>query len=254
MNVAARAGKPEMVSRVLEQLPVLGLEPKEHHLVALLEAYVNSGRVPQALRVLSTIRSVGLEPTPSTAEPILAVLTSPQIVDQAFWALEDLKGQGEAVDITALNAIIEASARLGDLERVRANQMAAADLDVQLDINSYNSGLKACENARHRQLGDTMMKEMADARISPNGTSYQHMILLCLTDKDYDDAFYFLEQSKSEGYKPPAQVYQRLALRCEASRDPRGSLVVEEMQSLGYTLEPRQPRDRRGKAGSTGGR
>lgn len=242
MNVAARSGKPELVLRVLEQLPILELEPREHHLVALLEAYVYSGQVPQALLVLSTIRSVGLVPTSKTAEPILAVLTSPNIVDQAFWALEDIKAQGETVDITALNVIIEASSRLDDLERVRANQMAAHDLGVRLDLASYNSGLAACVKAGHRDLGHTMLKEMTTAGIVSDGITFQHMVLLSLSSRNYDDAFYYLEQCKSEGYKPAADVYRRLALKCEANKDPRGALVVEEMESLGYTMEPHRTR------------
>ena len=238
LNVAARAGKPEMVSRVLEALSGLGIEPQEHHLVALMEAYVAAGQVPEAMQVLSTIRSVGLHPTAVTAEPILAVLSSVDVVDNAFYALEDLKAKGEVIDITALNVIIEASSRLNDLQRVRANQMAASDLGVKLDIDSFNSALSACVGSNHRALGDTIMKEMAEAGITPNGTTYHHMIRLCTKQAKYDDAFFFLEKSKSEGFKPTREAYRELAIKCQANKDARWQLVVEEMESLGYKWVP----------------
>lgn len=241
LNVAARAGKPEMVSRVLEAMSGLAIEPQEHHLVALMEAYVGAGQVPEAMQVLSTIRSVGLHPTAVTAEPILAVLSSADVLDNAFYALEDLKAKGEVIDITALNVIIEASSRLNDLQRVRANQMAASDLGVKLDIDSFNSALSACVGANHRALGDTIMKEMAEAGITPNGTTYHHMILLCTKQAKYDDAFFFLEKSKSEGYKPAREAYRALVIKCQASQDARWQLVVEEMESLGYKWVPPRP-------------
>jgi hypothetical protein len=230
-----------MVTRVLDILPVLSLQPEEHHLVALMEAYVNAGQVPQALQVLSTIRSVGLTPTRNTAQPILAVLDTPELVDQAFFALEDMKAQGQTVDITAFNVLMEASSKLQDVQRVRATQISASDLGVVPDIDTFNAALAVCIPASHRALGDTILKEMKDAGVSPDGTTYHNMILICLTQSKYDDAFFYLESSKSEGFKPKAEAYQRLALKCSNAKDPRSKMVIDEMESLGYRMEtPRQ--------------
>lgn len=237
LNVAARSGKPEMVSNVLEVLARLEIDPQEHHLQALLEAYVNAGLVPQALQVLSTIRAAGLEPTAVTAQPILAVLDSTEVVDKAFWALEDLRSKGERVDVAAFNVVLAASAKLADLQRVRATQMSAPDLGVDLNVESFNHVLAACATNNNRQLSDTVMKEMSDAGIACNGATYHHMIVCSLSQPNYEDAFFFLEKSKSEGYKPLAEVYQRLANKCEAQRDSRARLVEEEAEALGYKID-----------------
>lgn len=246
MNVAARSGKPEMVSDVLEAFSRKSLDPQEYHLVALLEAYVKAGQVPQALQVLSTIRSSGLTPTAVTAQPIVAVLETTELVDQAFWALEDFKLKGVRIDVTALNVVIEASAKLGDLQRVRATQMAASDLDVRLDVDSFNHVLFACASTGNRKLADTIMKEMSDAGIVADGMTYHHMLVCCLSQPNYEDAFFFLEKSKSEGHKPSAEAYQQLANKCESSRDSRVRLVVEEAESLGYKIRSMRRRDERG--------
>jgi pentatricopeptide repeat protein len=208
-----------------------------------MEAYVNAGQVPQALQVLSTVRNVGLVPTSATASPLLPVLNSAEVVDQAFFALEDMKSRGETIDITAFNVVLEATSRLNDLQRVRATQLAASDLGVLPDIDTFNSVLSVCVSASHRELGDTVLKEMKDAGISPDGETYHNLILLCLTQHTYDDAFFYLEKSKSEGFKPLASAYQRLALKCKNQNDTRYRLVVDEMEALGYKLEPVEERD-----------
>jgi len=254
LNVAARTGNPDMVTRVLDILPVLSLQPEEYHLVALMEAYVKAGKVPQALEVLSMVRSVGLKPTRETAHPILDVLTTPELVDQAFFALEDMKAQGQTIDITAFNVLMEASSRLEDVQRVRATQMAASDLGVVPDIDTFNSALAVCIPAKHRALGDTIMEEMKQAGISPNGQTYHNMILVCLTQAKYDDAFFYLETSKSEGFKPPAEAYRQLAIKCSSSSDGRAKMVIDEMESLGYKMEFPREYQRGSEAGDRGGR
>ena len=246
LNVAARTGKPELVTRVLDVLPVLSVQPEEYHLVALMEAYVNAGQVPQALQVLSMIRSVGLTPTRHTAQPILGVLNTPELVDQAFFAMEDMKSQGQTIDITAFNVLIEASSRLEDVQRVRATQLAASDLEVVPNIDTFNSALAVCIPSSHRALGDTILKEMKDAGVSPNGLTYHNMILICLTQLKYDDAFFYLETSKSEGFKPLADAYRQIAIRCEKAKDPRSKMVIDEMESLGYKMVYPLERDQEG--------
>lgn len=252
LNIAAHSGKPQMVTRILDILPVLSVQPEEHHLVALMEAYVKAGQVPQALQVLSMVRSVGLSPTSHTARPILDILTTPELVDQAFFALEDMKAQGQKIDITAFNVLMEASSRLQDVQRVRATQMAASELGVVPDLDTFNSALAVCVPASHRALGDTIMEEMKKAGISPNGLTYHNMILICLTQAKYDDAFFYLETSKSEGFKPLAEAYRQLAIRCSNAKDPRSKMVIDEMESLGYKME--FPVDREGGGQGSSGR
>ena len=254
LNVAAHTGKPDMVTRVLDILPVLSVQPAEYHLVALMEAYVRAGQVPQALQVLSMVRSVGLTPTRHSAQPILDILTTPEIVDQAFFALEDMKAQGQTIDVTAFNVLMEASSRLQDVQRVRATQMAASDLGIVPDIDTFNSALAVCIPASHRALADTIMEEMKQAGVSPNGLTYHNMILICLTQATYDDAFFYLETSKSEGYKPLAEAYRRLALKCSSARDPRSKLVIAEMESLGYKMEYPKDTETSGPSREGGGR
>ncbi|WRT68013.1 uncharacterized protein IL334_004988 [Kwoniella shivajii] len=234
LNAAGRWGRPDFASTILESLRI---PPQEQHLAPLLEAFCNAGQVPDAFRVLSSIRDAGLTPTMATVQPLVSVLTNAEVIDQAFYALEDMHKAGESVDITALNALIDASARLGDLQRARATQTAATDLGLTPNIDTFNLVLSCCAVTKHRALGDTILNELVSLSISPSATTYEHMINLCLTQSKYEDAFYYLEKSKSDNFKPSYALYNSLVRKCISLNDSRWRLVVEELKTVGYRVD-----------------
>ncbi|WWC88435.1 uncharacterized protein L201_003346 [Kwoniella dendrophila CBS 6074] len=234
LNAAGRWGRPDFASTVLESLPA---QPQEQHLAPLLEAFCNAGEVPNAFHVLVAIRESGLTPTMATVQPIVAVLTNAEVIDQAFYALEDMYKAGQPIDITALNSLIDASARIGDLQRARATQTAVADLGLTANIDTYNLVLACCIAAKHRPLGDTILNEISTQSLQFTATTYENMIELCLTQPTYEDAFYYLEKAKADGFKPSIAVYGSLVRKCITSNDTRWRLVVDEMKTVGYRLD-----------------
>ncbi|WWD05331.1 hypothetical protein V865_003404 [Kwoniella europaea PYCC6329] len=234
LNAAGRWGRPDFASTILESLPVA---PQEQHLAPLLEAFCNAGEVPNAFQVLVSIRDAGLTPTMATVQPIVSVLSNAEVIDQAFYGLEDMYKSGQPIDITALNALIDASARLGDLQRARATQTAATDLGLTPNVDTFNLILSCCITAQHRPLGDTILNEMSAQSVSPSATTYENMINLCLTQPTYEDAFYYLEKAKADGFKPSYAVYNSLVRKCITTNDSRWRLVVDEMKSVGYRLD-----------------
>ncbi|WWC96558.1 hypothetical protein V866_003426 [Kwoniella sp. B9012] len=234
LNAAGRWGRPDFASTILESLPVA---PQEQHLAPLLEAFCNAGEVPNAFQVLVSIRDAGLTPTMATVQPIVSVLSNAEVIDQAFYGLEDMYKSGQPIDITALNALIDASARLGDLQRARATQTAATDLGLTPNVDTFNLVLSCCITAQHRPLGDTILNEMSAQSVSPSATTYENMINLCLTQPTYEDAFYYLEKAKADGFKPSYAVYNSLVRKCITTNDSRWRLVVDEMKSVGYRLD-----------------
>jgi pentatricopeptide repeat protein len=237
LNVAARWGRPDLATQALAKLSELNVQAQEYHLVALLESYVVAGRVPEALRVVSSIREMGMTPTLSTVEPIAAVLTTAEIIDQAFYGIEDMHKAGETIDIASLNALILACARIGDLRRARATQTAIGDFGLKPNLDTYNLLLEACIAAEHRALGDTLLSEMAAANLTPAESTYERVIQLCLVPEDYDDAFFYLEKMKAEGLQPSSKAYIAILRRCLKDNDRRWILVREEMDALDYTLD-----------------
>ena len=237
LDVAARAGHPQLATQALAALGNLGASVEEYHLAALLECYVAAGQVPEAFRVVSSIRANDLVPTINTVEPIAAVLTSPELIDQAFYGLEDMHKAGQPVDLASINALILASARIKDLRRVRATQAAIPDFGLKPDIDTFNTVLDGCIAAEHRPLGDTVLSEMQAAGVAPTAETYEKLIQLCLLPDTYEDAFYYLEKMKAEDMRPSAAAYQAILRKCLRANDRRWELVREETQLLSYTLD-----------------
>lgn len=237
LDIAAHHGRPQLATRALSLLSDISTPAQEFHLVALLESYVKAGQVPEALRVITSLRANGMEPTRSTIEPIATVLNTPEIVDQAFYGLEDMHRAGETIDLSSLNALILASVRLGDLRRVRATQAAIADFGLRPDNDTFDLVLEGCIAAGHRALGDTVLSEMAEFGLKLTPSTYLRVIQLCLLPEDYDDAFYHLEKMKSDGFTPSEAIYRAILARCLGVGDSRAELVKEEMSTLGYKVE-----------------
>jgi pentatricopeptide repeat protein len=240
LAVAARWADPSLSLRALEALAAIGVTAQEHHLTLLLQAYVNAGQLPDAIRVLSAIRAAGFHPTTATAQPIVTALTTADLIDQAFYSVEDMHKAGSSVDITALNAIVEAAVRTGDLPRARATQLAAADVGLVPDEITYNLILEACVTANNRLLGERIISEMRSASLSPNATSYEHMIRLCLQSPEYEAAFFYFEKLKAEA-QPRREIYVALFNACQKRDDRRWKLVQEEAQRAGIRLSRRDP-------------
>lgn len=237
LDVAGRWGKPALSSRVLNVLATRSLPINEHHMTAVLQAYVNAGQVPEALRAISEMRLAGLTPTLESVEPVISSLTSADIVDQAFYGLEDISRSGDQVDVIALNALIKASLRLGDIQRVRATQAAASNFGVQCNEESFNLVLEGCVSTGHRALGDAVLTDMAAAGVTPNQDTYELMVNLCLPPAMYEDAFYYLEKMKTSGYTPSASVYNSILRKCLGANDERWKLVQKEMASIGHSVD-----------------
>ena len=237
LEVAASWGRPDLASKALALLSSIDAPVQEKHLVALLESYVTAGQVPEALRVVASIRSTGLHPTLAAVESIVSVLSTPEIVDQAFYGLEDMHKAGEVVDVVALNALILASARIKDLRRVRATQASLSSFGLRPDIDTFNSVLEGCINAEHSTLGGTVLSEMSNAGVTPDRITYEKLIKLCLIPADYEQAFFYLEKMKSEELRPSAAAYRSILVKCLVSNDRRWELVRQEMNVLGYRMD-----------------
>jgi pentatricopeptide repeat protein len=254
LAVAARWGKPTLATRALAALSDIGVSKKEHHLTPLIEAFCRDGRVPDAIEAVGLIRESGITPSLMTVRPIVDVLRTAEIIDQAFYCLEDRAKEGKAVDVAVFNALIQASAKTGDLQRARATQLAAPELGVTPDVETFNMVLTACAATKHKDLAQTVLSEMEKAGYAPTASTYEAMIRLALSQPEYEDAFYYLEKMKADGIKPSRMIYKQIGMKCVSNNDKRYSLVADEMESIGYgnpdfavELERKRARQARGR-------
>lgn len=237
LHVAARWGSPELALDVIKTLQSMQVTWQEHHFAPVIEAFCRQNQVKQAFEVLGTIRDYHVTPDSGTAYPIYkAISGNVSSVDAAWKHLDDLHADGKRVDALALDVVLRAAVRIQDLQRALGIYKAYPDFNASPSIDTFNILLVGCTRVSQRQLGDKLMTEMTEAGIKPNAKTYEGVIELCLSQPTYEDAFYYLEEMKAEGFTPPPSTYVRIIKKCVLNGDSRHQLAMEEMRSLGYEI------------------
>jgi pentatricopeptide repeat protein len=235
LSTAARHGVPDLATDVLRVLKMTDIAWEEHHFAALIEALCRKGQLQDAFITLHVMRTNGIDPVETTASSIVNSIRSDiDTVDSAWAIIDEIHSNGSGLDIDALNAVVEASIKLGDLQRAIGIYKAFPDYGLSPDTTTYDHLLDGCITAQHRQLGDILLEDMKKASLKPDSKTYEKMIDLCLTQEYYEDAFYYLEEMKGAQFLPPRSVYEAIYEKCHMAGDSRKSMVVEEMKECGY--------------------
>jgi len=237
LHTAGRHGLPDLAMDVLRVLKTIDVDLREYHFAPIIEAFSRTNRMKDALSTLTLIRQSNIEPNTDTANCIFeAIRDNKDAIDAAWDALESLHAEGQTIDITAVNVVIQASIALGDLQRAFGIYQMCSELGVAPTLDTYHFLLSGCIVARNRELGDRLVTELKEARLKPDARTYERLIVLCLTGETYEDAFFYLEEMKAEKLCPPRSVYEAIIMRCALEKDERYGLAVEEMKELGYTV------------------
>jgi pentatricopeptide repeat protein len=224
---------------VLRILKAIDADLREYHFTPIIEAFCRTNRIKEAFSTLTLMRQNNLDPNADTALPIFDVIrASTDAIDAAWDALEALRAEGQTVDITAINVVVQSSVSLGDLQRAFGTYQMCAELGIKPTLDTYHFLLSGCIAARHRELGDRLVAEMKEAKIKPDARTYERLIVLCLAGETYEDAFFYLEEMKAENLYPPLSVYEAIVQRCVLEKDARYAVAVQELEEFGYTVSP----------------
>ncbi|KAG6862243.1 hypothetical protein C0995_002174 [Termitomyces sp. Mi166 len=234
LDTAARGGHPDLAADVLRVLKTLGIDWQEYHFAPLIEAFCRQMQLREAIRVLDMMRDEGIEPIPETASALLEALTSTEAIDSLWGIADEMLKEGKKVDIIILQVLISASVKLGDLQRAIGAYKSLAEYGATADVTIFNSLLQGCVAASHRDLGNLLLDDMKAIQVKPDEKTYETFIFLCLTQEDYEDAFFYLEEMKSAGFHPEYNVYARIVRKCISTNDFRYKVAFQEMQEMGH--------------------
>jgi pentatricopeptide repeat protein len=239
LHTAARCGLPDLAMHALQVLFGLEVPLEEHHLAPVLEAFCERRMIEEAFSIVNLMRSSDVQFTQETALPLTNCICGHiDQVDEAWSILEKMHQEHKPVDVVSLNAIIHAAAILNDLQRAIGTYKAFANFDVQPTISTFNYLLSGCISASHRELGDKLLSELRELHLIPDTKTFERMIILCLTQTVYEDAFFYLEEMKGQGYLPPLSVYTALIRKCVVSGDVRWKIALDEMKECGFEVSP----------------
>lgn len=220
----------------MQYISRLGFEPTIYHYASLIESYCVAGDVKNAFMILNIMRKQGKKPTDACAGPIVRFLaTDVDLVDRAFFTLQDAHAAGQTIDTVALNAVIDASVLMQDLSRAIATYQEHESLGVNPNLDTLNSLMTGCIGAQNKVLALSLVAAFREKHsIVAGGRTFERLIYVCILQDDYEDAFKYLEEMKEEGHQPSIGVYSLIIRRCVAQRDPRAKIAYEEMKGWGY--------------------
>jgi len=242
LHTAARHGLPDLANDVLRVFNLMGAPLQEPHFAALIEAFCRADRVKDAFLTLDVMRSKDIKPASSSTYPIFDVISKDiDTLDASWLIVEEMQKEGKRIDIGVLNVIVQAAAALGDLQRAMGTYKLFPDYDAKPTVDTFNFLLDGCVAKHHRELGNRLLSEMKEAKLKPDSRTYENIILLCLTQATYEDAFFYLEEMKASKHIPPSIIYEALVQKCFSAGDSRYKLALEEMRHCGYEI-PRQLR------------
>jgi len=242
LNTAARHKDPTLATDVVRLLTSRTSKLDVHHYEALISAYAKSSDLKTSLQILSIMKKARLEPTEATTRPIFEGLTKAEkLPSQASKILQLLAKHGQAIPVAAVNVMIEASIAQGDLkEAIKQYKVLHEICPSGANTATFNTLLQGCsKSSGNKDLAMFLASEMAAFGIRPDVLTYDRLVLVCLTEDDYEDAFRYLEEMKAmfEGSELRPGTFNALIKKCVAAGDKRTWGLLEEMHSRGQNVE-----------------
>lgn len=236
LNAAARHGDVQLASDVFRLLGERGTSFEPQHYEMLIEAYVHAGDLRASLAVLCIMAAAGTRLSERSTRALAKHMTqSAELPTEAFEILTNLHGQGRSVPLAAVNCVLEASVELNMLDQAmqqyqRLRQLHAAGPNIA----TFNILFKGCKQSRRKDLAMFLAAELLALKLAPNVLTYERLLLTCLQETDYEDAFRYHEEMKMQGFVPNQGTLVAMVHRCCETGDERAWGLLEAMKAAQY--------------------
>ncbi|CZR66735.1 uncharacterized protein PAC_16636 [Phialocephala subalpina] len=245
LNLAARYADPGLATSVVRilssRLPVL----QTHHYEALIAAYAGSNDNKTAFRILAIMSKANIEPDATSTRPLFLHLSQSKEYPRMAWDdLKSLSADGHQIPVAAANVVLEACTEVGRFDEAVALYKELHEIiETGPNTDTFNMLLQGAVYAGRKDLCMFLASEMAALDVKPNLITYDRLILACLPEKDYEDAFKYLEEMISVGDdKGDGGWWMRqgtaaaMVRRCAAAGDERAWEIINEMKNRGMKL------------------
>jgi pentatricopeptide repeat protein len=188
----------------------------------------------------------GLEPDSSTTRPLYLYLSSsPELYPKAWSVLQELHDSGHHIPVAAANVVIESCIAANLLaEAINLYKSLHTFISSGPNTETFNVLLQGCSRQRSKDTAMFLASEMAALGIKPDQLTYDRLILVCLHEEDYEDAFLYLEEMKAvaslkgeNGWWLRNGTAIALVRRCLTEDDDRCWGLLGEMEKRGMVDE-----------------
>jgi len=158
---------------------------------------------------------------------------SSDLAESGFSVLQQLDDQGRDIPIAAFNSILEATiGTLGldaALEQYKTLHVLRSDGP---NTNTFNILLRGCRTERRKDKAMFLAAEMLALKIKPDSLTYDRLLLICLQEDDYEDAFKYYEEMRELGMVPRNGTLHTMVKKCGERGDGRAWEILDSMKDL----------------------
>lgn len=208
----ARAGDMTEAARVFELILDEGFAPDFATFAALLRGHAAATEVDEALAVLEKMRSHGFTPDVSIFESLFsacAARSSTRLADKVF---EEMTRSGCRPSSATLATMIRLYSSRGEIRRaMRVFEDFPQQYGIQPDTQVYSTLLSACLTACMPELAREVLERMTSSGCTPNGLTYESLILSCVRLGEVDRAVGILNDALGNGRdEQPRPTFMKL--------------------------------------------
>jgi pentatricopeptide repeat protein len=187
--------------------------------------------------------TAGFEPDSGTTRPLFEYLSGVAQGPRSAWKiLKDHFEEGHIIHVAAINVIIEANVAQEHFEQALGVYKELHTIcETGPNTETFNLLMQGAERCKVKETAMFLASEMVALGIKPDHLTYDRLIMVCLHEEDYEDAFSYLdemieagknkyEDSGRKGWWMRKGTALAMVRKCAiGNADARGKQILEQM-------------------------
>lgn len=243
LKVAARIGDTDLAQSVFQLLGERGTVFEDEHYELLMESYITAKDMKQAFTLLCIMHDTNARPDLGTVRGLVYHLRVSESARRKAHATLGKLGKERAVPAVAMNALIEAAVAANHLDEAVEyyKSMHSICAKPSRNVDTFNCLLRGCRSADRKDTAMFVASEMVALSVKPDALTYDRLVLVCLKETDFEDAFRYYFEMSAQGLKPRLGTLFFLAKKSANAADSRTARLLEDMDSFGPVAQrPKQ--------------
>jgi len=201
----------EKVIAVYKMARQADIKLETYDLVGVMMSMVQGDKPIEAFNVVVQLALDGKRiPQHNLGLLIDSLSKRPALVDEAYYEIEKVHEAEGRVPIEAVNTVIEASARMGDLDRAFATWAEFERFGLKSDVGTFNSLLHTCVKTREISSARRLLNRMATDEVTHDSLTYQYRTSLSIMQRNERAAAETLQECIERGLKPTTMTFVTL--------------------------------------------
>lgn len=233
LMAAARNGDAYLATEVVRVLTERDTVFNHQHYELLMESYLNAGDLKTAMSILTIMQEAGVKPVDASTGELFKYLTADEArLTEAIDVVLGHQDDHRKIPTVTMNCIINATCEAGDIEKAfqlyKALHMVCSDGPT---VYTFNLLFRGCSKARRKDIAMFLASEMLALGVTPNALTYDRLVLTCVQEPDYEDAFNYYAEMKAHGFFPRPGTVTALVKRTVAAGDARAFDLLADIEA-----------------------